>query len=173
MNYYRMAIQNRQTGKWIWKTTALTSLHAVLHLLQNSAALPQDRVRVFTASSKEQLSEMLSLENQNRESGSVPALQFLQARNLQVRVQTHSTAEQRTARQEVRQATTTCLSMDESRTAAEDWEKPDMSWLDKRRLELECGAGGDHDSPYTFTLPFSTPQVLAWIKLMVQVQAGQ
>src|SRR5437762_5992338 len=150
MKYYRMAIQNRQAGKWIWKTTALTSLQAVLQLLRNSAALPQDRIRVFTASSKEELNEMLNCENQNRESGSVPAIQFLQVRNIQVRMQSQSPSEERTTRREVRRAATTCLSADDSRTAVEVPEKPDMSWLDKRRLELECGTGGDHDSPYTF-----------------------
>lgn len=172
MSYYRMAMQNRQTGKWIWKTTALTSLQAVLQLLRNSAALPQDRVRVFTASSKEGLNEMLSRENQDQESGSVTAIQFLQARNIQVRVPTQSASEQRLARQDVRQATTTRLSDDECKQTAEEPGKSDMSWLDKRRLELECGVGGDHDSPYTFTLPISTPQILAWIRLMVRVRTG-
>ena len=47
-----------------------------------------------------------------------------------------------------------------------------VSPLDKRREELERGAGGDHDLPYRFTLPISTPQVLAWLKLQVRVQHG-
>jgi hypothetical protein len=47
-----------------------------------------------------------------------------------------------------------------------------MSELYKRREELECGAGGDHDLSYRFTLPTSMPQVLAWAKLLVRVQQG-
>jgi hypothetical protein len=47
-----------------------------------------------------------------------------------------------------------------------------MSPLDRRREELERGAGGDHDLPYRFRLPTSTPQVLAWVKLLVRVQRG-
>jgi len=42
--------------------------------------------------------------------------------------------------------------------------------LDKRREEIERGAGGDHDLPYRFTLPTSMPQVLAWVKLLARVQ---
>ena len=42
--------------------------------------------------------------------------------------------------------------------------------LERRRDELERGAGGDHDLPYEFTLPTSTPQVRAWVKLLVRVR---
>ena len=34
---------------------------------------------------------------------------------------------------------------------------------ERRRLELESGAGGDHDLPYWFTGPSSMPQALAWM----------
>ena len=47
-----------------------------------------------------------------------------------------------------------------------------MSALDKRRDELERGAGGDHDLPYQFRLPTALPQVLAWVKLLARVQRG-
>ncbi len=47
-----------------------------------------------------------------------------------------------------------------------------MSLLERRRGELERGTGGDHDSPYTLTLPASMPQVLAWMKLLARVQNG-
>jgi hypothetical protein len=47
-----------------------------------------------------------------------------------------------------------------------------MSPLEKRREEIERGAGGDHDLPYRFTLPTSIPQVLGWVKLLVRVQQG-
>jgi len=47
------------------------------------------------------------------------------------------------------------------------------SSLEKRRVELEQGAGGDHDIPYRFALPSSIPQVLVWMKLLAKVQGGQ
>ena len=35
-------------------------------------------------------------------------------------------------------------------------EEKRISVLDRRRLEIEMGAGGDHDLPYTFALPLTT-----------------
>jgi hypothetical protein len=48
-----------------------------------------------------------------------------------------------------------------------------MDVLDRRRLELELGTPGDHDTRYTFTLPTALPQFLAWMKLLAKVQGGQ
>jgi hypothetical protein len=48
-----------------------------------------------------------------------------------------------------------------------------MDVLDRRRLEVELGTPGDHDTRYTFTLPPSLPQVLAWMKLLAKVQEGE
>lgn len=45
--------------------------------------------------------------------------------------------------------------------------------LEKVRFELEQGEGGDHDAPYLFTMPLSTPQMLAWMRLRARVQAGE
>jgi hypothetical protein len=48
-----------------------------------------------------------------------------------------------------------------------------MNELEKRRMELEMGNGGDHNEPYTFALPVSMPQLLAWTKLLVRIQHGE
>jgi hypothetical protein len=61
----------------------------------------------------------------------------------------------------------------ESRTAACSLNEWSMHVLERRRLELELGPGGDHDVPYTFALPVSMPQVLAWTRLLAQVQRGE
>ena len=53
------------------------------------------------------------------------------------------------------------------------WDKHSMSGLEMRRLELELGSGGDYDSDYTFSLPISGPQVLAWTKLLAKVVRGE
>jgi hypothetical protein len=45
--------------------------------------------------------------------------------------------------------------------------------LERRRLEQELGAGGDHDVPYHFALPLSLPQVLVWLRLMGRIQRGE
>ncbi|HZR40340.1 MAG TPA: hypothetical protein VFB12_09515 [Ktedonobacteraceae bacterium] len=174
MKYYRLALQDPQTSRWIWKTTPLTSLQAVFQLLRIYGALPQDHIRVFTASSKEDLSEMLRCENNNLVSGSVTAAQFSCERNIQVREQVPCTLECRTAELSIQQTTvTSCIPLREHNTTSGSPGSSGMSSLDKRRLELECGAGGDHDTPYIFILPNSMPQVIAWIALLVKVQDGE
>ncbi len=45
------------------------------------------------------------------------------------------------------------------------WDKHCVSWIEVRRLEIELGAGGDQDHPYTWGLPSSGSHVLAWTKL--------
>jgi hypothetical protein len=85
MTYYRLAIQDRQTGRWTWKTTPVTSLKAVFELLRGyRTLLPQDHIRVFTASSKQELHALLNRENNGLASGSTTATQFLQERSLLV-----------------------------------------------------------------------------------------
>jgi hypothetical protein len=61
----------------------------------------------------------------------------------------------------------------ESRTATCSLNEGSMHVLERRRLELELGPGGDHDVSYTFALPLLMPQVLAWMRLLAQVQRGE
>lgn len=168
MIYYRLALQDRQTTKWNWKTTALTSLHAVFQLLRIYSTLPQDSIRVFTASSKEALNEMLRQENNASISGSVTAAQFLQERKL-----TSGSPELRATEQLIRPDATVTIpsSMCKSLSAASA--SDNISLLDKKRLEIECGPGGDHDVPYCFTLPVSMPAIVAWICLQTRIQVGE
>jgi len=48
-----------------------------------------------------------------------------------------------------------------------------MRTSESRWLELESGAGGDHDVPYRFVLPPSMPQVLAWMRLLASRERGE
>ncbi len=162
--YYRVAFQVDAQPPWKWQSTALSSLNSVLQWLQVYRAFPQERLRIFSSSSREALNEQLVRENQGLASTSVPATQFLQARGI-------------TPRGAVREACA-CGSPAHERTTsipAHTSPTPDgrgMSELDKRREALEYGTGGDHDLPYRFTLPTSLPQVLGWVKLLVRVQQG-
>ncbi len=58
-------------------------------------------------------------------------------------------------------------------TADQLWAERCMSLMEMRRLELELCSTGDHDVPYTFSIPSSVPQVLAWTKLLAKVQRGE
>ncbi len=57
-------------------------------------------------------------------------------------------------------------------TANQLWDKHSVSWIEVRRLEVELGAGGDHDQPYTWSLPPSGSHMLAWSKLLARVRQG-
>lgn len=82
MTYYRVAFRDRQTATWIWRTTVITSLQAVFQQLRRYSAMPQDRVRVFMASSPEEMHKQLAQENNGLGSHSVTAAHFLQERML-------------------------------------------------------------------------------------------
>src|SRR5258708_10379277 len=83
--YYRVAIQVDAQPPWKWQSTALSSLNIVLQWLQVYRAFPQERLRIFSSSSREALNEQLTHENQGLASTSVPATQFLQARGINPR----------------------------------------------------------------------------------------
>lgn len=202
MTYYRLALQDRQTGRWSWKTTALTSLDAVFELLRcYSALLPQDRIRVFTASAKEELHEQLGRENNDLASGSVTANQFLQERHLLVPERAPGASQQSDSAQEVQQgaavtawakalweqhalmrtaqaqqsgATNVASSLlRESIATIGTAGSLGLSVLDQKRLEIELGPAGDHDAPYSFAWPAYMPQVLAWMRLQAKFQRGE
>jgi hypothetical protein len=237
MIYYRLAIHNRQTTQWTWKTTAVTSLQAVFQLLRIYRMLPQDGIRVFTAASKEDLREMLTRQNTTLASSSVTATQFLREKNLvhghastdewrgtpkcsdapcgrQAPIpqttldeplarpeQEQSTSEQSLSAQAVQQDESVATrakavwdeyvtmraahmaqqgatenpssSLYESITTTEAPASSSMSLLEQKRLEIECGPGGDHDSPYRFTFPISMKERLVWTHLQRRVQSGE
>jgi hypothetical protein len=173
MTYYRIARQDRQTATWVWRTTVLTSLQAVFQLLRSFRALPQDSIRVFIAASKEELNEMLRCENAHMLSGSVTATQFLRERLLHVPGQ--YATEDGTTEPAVLPAMVIAAnsSLQEYNTITAFHVSGDINSLERMRLERESGPGGDHNTAYRFTLPASTPQLLAWIRLQIRVQAGE
>lgn len=173
--YYRVAMQGDPSALWQWKSTMLSSLDTLFQFLRLYQALPQDRLRVFSSSSREEMNEQLARENQGLPSKSVTAAQFLRermigspegrwgasgngTRGIERKVSIPVTIEQ-------------CLN--KSNWGAPVLDESGISALEKRRVELERGAGSDNDVPYRFTLPTSLPQVLAWMKLLVKVQKGE
>jgi hypothetical protein len=176
-------------------------LQAVFHLLSSYRMLPQDDIRVFTAASEEELSELLTRHNNTLASSSVTATQFLRENNLALPEPEQSASQQSSsapiAPQDASIAARAKAVWDEyvtvraahlaeqgasvnpssslcaSITTAEAPSSSDMSWLEHKRLELESGPGGDHDTPYRFALPISINERLAWIHLHRRVQAGE
>lgn len=186
---------------WKWKSTVLSSLQALFQFLRLYGALPQDQLRVFSSSSREGLEEQLAQENQGLNSHSITATQFLQERNKAVRERAQSALEQSLSTQATQQEATvatwakdvwekyaamrTAQAVQQGATVASSSflreyiattgapESNCLSLLDKKRLEIEPGPGGDHDVPYNFALPVSLPQVLAWMRLLASVHRGE
>ncbi len=172
--YYRVAIQVEQPPHWQWKSTLLSSLDALFQWLRLYRALPQDRLRVFSCSSKEGMIKQLMQMNQGLESISVTAEQFLHERRITQQGARWEASAHGTRKNErpTSIAVVTEPSLGESSRESQSLDERGLSFLEKRRVELERGAGGDHDLPYRFTLPIAMPQVLAWVKLLVRVQGG-
>src|SRR6266436_4071466 len=76
MIYYRVALQMSHSSVWKWRSTILTSLEALFRLLRMYRGLPKDRIRVFFASSRQGLDEMLTRENQEAASNSMTVEQL-------------------------------------------------------------------------------------------------
>jgi len=52
------------------------------------------------------------------------------------------------------------------------WDKYRVSWFEVRRLEIELGAGGDHDQPYLWSLSSASAYAMAWTKLLCRRERG-
>ncbi|SRR6266487_5888860 len=173
--YYRVAIQVDAAPPWQWKSTVLSSLDTLFHFLRLFGALRHDQLRVFSSSSREGLAEQLEQENQGLASTSVTAVQFLQQRMLRPPTVGRSLSEREggTERERGAIAVISPPAVTERGGEGSALESRGMSALERRREALESGPGGDHDLPYSFSLPRSLPQVLAWVTLLARVQRSE
>jgi hypothetical protein len=172
--YYRVAIQVKPSPTWQWKSTVLSSLDALFQWLRLYHAL-QEHLRVFSCSSREGIDEQFVRESKGLESSSVTAAQFLQQRRVSSREVGGGSSESREhgTRGAASIAVATNPLLHESVKGAHVLSERDMSSLERRREERERGVGGDHDSPYTFTLPAFMPLALAWSSLLARVRSGE
>ena len=173
--YYRVATQMDGTPAWQWKSTVLSSLDTLFQFLRLFHTLPHDRLRVFSSFSREGLAEQLEQENKGLASTSVTAAQFLQQRMIlpPVPVRSASAGGEGKSMERGSVAVICQQSVNEWGWGGSAPASRGMSILERRREELESGPGGDHDLSYSFSLPLSVPQVLAWATLMVKVQQGE
>ncbi len=172
--YYRVAIQRDSSVLWQWKSTVLSSLDTVVQFLRLYRALPPDRLRVFFSSERVSLAEQLEQENQGLPSTSLTAAQFLSERMiLPSTARSRASREGATPRERGSVVVISQQAVNERDGEASALESRGMRILERRREELESGPGGDHDLPYSFSLPLSLPQVLAWMTLLARVQKGE
>jgi hypothetical protein len=178
--YYRIAIQREGDHKgqphlWKWYSTTLGSFNSVMFFFHYYHIVPLDRLRVFASSSREELAKQLLSENTGLGSNSVPARQFLRERFTPVEDKTTEVPAYQAVelREPASIGSATKHSYNECSLGAHPLVEKGTSVLERRREETERGAGGDHDLPYTFTLPSSWPQVRAWMRLLVRVHTGE
>jgi hypothetical protein len=167
MIYYRVALPRSQLSAWKWQSTILTSLEAVFRLLRMySNLLPNDRIRVFFASSKQGLDEMLTRENQEAASNSMTVEQLVAQRwrisPLEIR-----RVEAELGLQENKGSGLTPVLTQELVNGKQP-HIPEMT-----QAEGDRGTGADHDLPYIFTLPVFLPEALSWATLLAKVHTGQ
>jgi hypothetical protein len=66
MMYYRVAIQEKHSAIWRWKSPLFKSLHGVLGVLNLYRMMPKECIRVFLFTSTQQMDVMLKRANQGR-----------------------------------------------------------------------------------------------------------
>lgn len=160
--FYRVAIRPDVTAPWKWRSTPLSSRDALFAFLRLYQSIPMDRLQVFSARTREELNAQLEMAN----------------RDLAVR-----DARRVTASLSMQGAATGSASAEEETRASEGSQRnhsgntlmlgASINVIEKTRIELESGKGGDHDTPYLCTLPTTTPQMMAWIHLRNRVQNGE
>ena len=173
--YYRVAIKIDSFPVRQWKSTVLSSLDTVFRFLRLYGALPQECLWVFSSPSRDGLQEQLVQENHGLGSNAVTAAQFLRERLIRPleRVQRIAEREEETNMEIIPVVISIQQPCNEKSVGVNVPEGRGMSSLERAREDLESGAGGDHDLPYRFTWPFSTLQVLAWMKLQARVHSDE
>jgi hypothetical protein len=181
MIYYRIATRSTRTNMWLWKSTELTSLDALFRLLRLYNRAPEHLTRVFFASSKLYLYEMLERENDGIASNSLTLERFLKEKRIDTQEMLRLEAEVATPL-ETRQTVSAFSNPSRSLHASNAPVIQQAGIMESiasasspanRQLQHEQQPGGDHDTPYTFSLPLYMPQALAWTVLLARVQRGE
>jgi hypothetical protein len=170
--FYRVAIQKDPSAQWTWESRVIASREVLLRVLGMYRSMPLDHLRVLYSSSVEGLDQLLDREKNGLASGSIAVDQLLQEKRGASQLEMRPfESEPRVRKNEEMIVAPTVGAPSVHQIHRSTLPEESMDVLDRRRLELELGTPGDHDTRYTFTLPTSLPQVLAWMKLLVRVQA--
>ena len=175
---------------WQWKSTVLSAPGTLFDFLRIYDGIAKNRLRVFFATSTEFMNEMLVRENRGFVSNSVAVDQFLKSgkridgqhiRQLEFElglqegkelvarsVITRKLGDERSSLQTASSGEPANPVISETRG-----NNRESNLMRQTREELEWSRGGDYDTPYSFALPVSMPQTLAWARLLAKVQRGE
>jgi len=162
MFYTRVAIKVDEAADWRWRSPMFTSSTTLFEFLKYYSRLAKDRLRVFFASSGELLHEMLLRENSGRASNSLMVEQFWQQRGRIDRVEV-VLLEMELALSRSRQLVAAAVERPEYGRSTRPLEP----------LSFNTPVDKTYDSAYTFTLPNSMREALAWATLLAKVQRGE
>jgi hypothetical protein len=162
MFYTRVAIKVDEAAEWRWRSPMFTSPTTLFDFLKYYSRLAKDRQRVFFASSGELLQDMLLRENSGRVSNSLTVEQFWQQRGRIDRVEI-VLLEMELALSRSRQLVATAVERPEYGRSTRPLEP----------LSFDTPVDKTYDSVYTFTLPTSMREALAWATLLAKVQRGE
>jgi hypothetical protein len=190
MIYFRVALRKDQLTQWRWKSGILSTPKTLFDFLSLYDRVPKNRIRVFFATSIEFMDEMLVRENNGLLSNSITVEDFLKnSRKIdgqRIKELEFEVGLQRSRELIARSVITRKLGDEHvsmpanSSFAAANYTTSESAkssrasnLLGQLQEDSEWSIGGDHDTPYTFTLPVSTPEALAWARLLVKVQNGE
>lgn len=180
MIYYRIAMRSTRTNLWQWKTTTLTSLETLFGAMRLYSSAPKHLLRIFFASSTVNLDDMLGRENSGLMSNSISAELFLKAKRIDAQEMLRLEAEAVTP-QELQQAIPAALNLVRAYVGFQPSTQQQEASENEfgitppamKQLQSEQQPGGDHDTPYVFSLPQFMPQALAWANLLSRVRRGE
>ena len=188
--YFRVAIQMDQLSQWRWKSGILNTPGTLFDFLNMYDRVSKNRLRVFFATSKTVMNEMLVRENNGLLSNSLIVEEFLE-RGRKIEGKYIKQLEFELGLQEsmelIAKSAITRKLGDESSSlqAASSIEatnpviaetrvnNQESNLIRQMREKLEWSRGDGYDTLYTFALPVSMPQILAWTRLLAKVQRGE
>src|SRR5260370_41187887 len=183
-------MQMKHLSLWQWKSTVLSSPGTLFDFLKIYDSIAKNRLRVFFATSTECMNEMLVRENRGFVFNSVAVDQFLKSgRRISIPdiKQLESELGLRTNKELIAKSVisgqlgyerspshaTSSVEPANPVIPAAQWNNREKNLLGMLQEESEWGSVDDHYTPYTFALPQSMPQALAWTKLLAKVQRGE
>jgi hypothetical protein len=173
MMYYRVAWKSSSGAIWQWKSTKLSSIDALLRFIEMYSAMAPGRLHIFSSSSAKGLNELLERKNGGFETDSLSVEEFLLQQGMTAPGNSKGQEDEKEEPIKRFIAVTHTFPRGILGGAERVLDHHSVDNLQSRRSRIEQGEGGDHDIPYTFTLPVSLPQILAWTRLLAKVQHGE
>jgi hypothetical protein len=188
--YFRVAIRMDQSSQWRWKSSLLNTPGTLFDFLNMYDRVPKNRLRVFFATSLEFINEMLVRENSGLFSNSITVEGFLKSGRridrqhiMQLEFEIGLQENRALIARSVitRKLGDECPSLQVASSiepsnpviAETRGNNLESNFMILTREKLEWSRGDGYDTLYTFALPVSMPQALAWTTLLAKVQRGE